>query len=229
MQTSFTMQTTSTHPDRDRLTADVDTDSWLTIQRNQGSTPAEIASRLVEHGWSADVAARRALSSLRSSDRQPVLWFALCWAAGLAAIGFSTAAHQLLMDDPNRELAAVSLTLAVVMAPIAFVCGVIARRAEQSSPFAVWSPERRFWFGTLALCTAVVGIVRLITYVYVVIASVIAAPPEPLYGSDLAQVAVSLGVAVPLFWWSFGEWRRSNVVLAGLQDDRVGASGTDRA
>lgn len=194
------------------------TDTWLTARRNDGATPAEIAAELVGNGWSADAASRRALSSLRSSDRQPVLWFVLCWAAGLAAVGLTTAVHQLLMPFPDRPLAAGALTLAVVMAPIAAVCGVLARRAEDASDFTVWSPERRFWFGLLALCTAVVGIVRLITYVYVVIASLVAATPEPLYGRDLAQVAVSLAVAVPLFWWSFGEWRRSNIVLSALDD-----------
>lgn len=196
-------------------------DAWLTSRRNRGVTPAEIASELVANGWSADVAARRSLQSLRSSDRQPVLWFALCWSAGLAAVGFTTAAHQLLLEYPDRMLAAAALTLSVVMAPIAFACGVVARRSERASTFAVWSPERRFWFGTLALCTAVVGLVRLITYVYAVIATLVAATPEPLYGRDLAQVAISLCVAVPVFWWSFSEWRRSNVVLSGLPDDEA--------
>ena len=202
-----------------------ETEAWLTGQRNRGATPAQIASELVDHGWSADVAARRSLQSLRSSDRQPVLWFSLCWSAGLAAVGFTTAAHQLLMPYPDRTMAATALTLSIVMAPIAFVCGVLARRSERTSTFAVWSPERRFWFGTLAVCTAVVDLVRLITYVYAVIATIVAATPEPLYGSDLAQVAISLGVAIPLFWWSFTEWRRSNVVLSGLADDDVERSG----
>ena len=195
------------------------TAAWMTARRNQGSTPAEIAQELVTNGWSADDAARRALQSLRSSDRQPVLWFSLCWSAGLAAVGFTTAAHQLLAPFPDRQLAASALTLSVVMAPIAFLRGALARRTERSSTFAVWSPERRFWFGTLATCTAVVGIIRLITYVYAVIASLVAATPQPLYGEDLAQVAVSLGVAVPLFWWSFNEWRRSNLVISGLRAD----------
>lgn len=193
-------------------------DAWLTGRRNQGATPAEIADELVAHGWPADLAARRALESLRSSDRQSVLWFSLCWAAGLAAVGFTTGVHQLLMTYPDRTLAAGALTLAVVMAPIAAICAVLARRSEQRSSFAVWSPDRRVWFGTLAVCTAVVGIIRLITYVYAVIATMVAATPEPLYGTDLAQVLVSLAVAVPLFWWSASEWRRSNVVLSGLRD-----------
>lgn len=197
---------------------DVDSAAWMTARRNQGSTPAEIAEQLVANGWSADEASRRALGSLRSSDRQPVLWFSLCWSAGLAAIGFTTAAHQLLAPFPDRELAAIALTLSVVMAPIAFVCGILARRAERASTFVVWSPERRFWFATLATCTAVVGIVRLITYVYAVIAALVAATPQPLYGRDLAQVIVSVGVALPMFWWSFSEWRRSNIVISGLRE-----------
>ena len=28
-----------------------------------------------------------------------------------------------------------------------------------------------------------------------------------------------MSVAVPLFWWSFAEWRRSNVVLSGLASE----------
>jgi membrane protease YdiL (CAAX protease family) len=211
------MQTTSTTD-----TPQTGTRTWLTFQRNQGRNPAQIADQLVDHGWSADEAAKAALGSLRSSDRQPVLWFALCWAAGLAGLGFGTAAHQLLMASPNRSLAAISLTLGIVMAPIAVGCSVAARRIESSSPFAVWSPERRMWFGTLALCTAVVGLVRLITYLYLVISAILASPQQPLYGTDLAHVVVSLGLAIPLFWWSFGEWRRSNVVLSGLPGDRIG-------
>ena len=118
-------------------------DAWLTSRRNRGVTPAEIASELVANGWSADVAARRSLQSLRSSDRQPVLWFALCWSAGLAAVGFTTAAHQLLLEYPDRMLAAAALTLSVVMAPIAFACGVLAatvrtraRRSRSGRPSA---------------------------------------------------------------------------------------------
>ena len=95
------------------------TAAWMTARRNQGSTPRRSPQELVGNGWSADDAARRALQSLRSSDRQPVLWFSLCWSAGLAAVGFTTAAHQLLAPFPDRELAASALTLSVVMAPIA--------------------------------------------------------------------------------------------------------------
>ena len=208
--------------------APLDTASWLTTRRNQGATPSDVVNELVGNGWDADVAARWALRSLRSSDRQPVLWFSLCWAAGLGAVGFPTAMHQLLAPYPNRDLAALALTVAVVMVPIAAFCGVLARRSEQRSTFTVWSPERRFWFGTLAVCTAVVGLLRLITYVYVVISSIVAARPEPLYGQDLAQVAISLVVAIPLFYWSFTEWRRSNLVISGLAEDAVDASGPRR-
>jgi hypothetical protein len=199
-----------------------DRQRWLVERRNAGATPADLATELVGAGWSADDAASAALRSLRRADRRPLLWFSLCWAAGLAAVGFTTAVHQLLSPFPDRPLAALALTVSLVMAPIAVACGIAARRVEARSPFAVWSPERRFWFATLATCTAVVGLVRLIAYLYEVVASIVAATTEPLYGRDLAQVALSLSVALPLFWWSFTEWRRSNVAISGLREGNEG-------
>ncbi|MBM3662507.1 MAG: hypothetical protein FJW94_06395 [Actinobacteria bacterium] len=196
-----------------------DLSDWLVARRNAGATPADITEELVGAGWSADTAATVALRSLRRADRRPLLWFSLCWAAGLAAVGTTTGLHQLLAEYPDRMLAALAITVATVMAPIAVACGLHARRVEAASEFAVWSPERRAWFGTLATCTVVVGLVRLIGYLYTVIASLVAATDEPLYGRDLAHVALSLGVALPLFWWSLTEWRRSDVAISGLRDD----------
>jgi membrane protease YdiL (CAAX protease family) len=206
----------------------VDLDRWLVIRRNDGATPAEIATQLVRSGWSADAAAAVALRSLRRADRRPLLWFSLCWAAGLAAVGLTTSLHQLLGEVPDRPLAALALTVSLVMAPIAAGCAVLARRVVEQSDLAVWSPDRRAWFGTLAACTAVVGLVRLIAYLYAVVASLVAATEQPLYGRDLAQVGVSLAVALPLFWWSFTEWRRSNVAISGLREDRAAGAGQSR-
>ncbi|MFZ4517232.1 MAG: hypothetical protein ACOYOP_02520 [Microthrixaceae bacterium] len=206
-------------PARPGVPSSFDVGNWLVARRNRGATPADIAGELVGAGWSADAAATAALRSLRRADRRLLLWFSLCWSAGLAAVGLTTGLHELLAEYPDRVTAAFALTVAVVMAPIAVACGVHARRVEAASEFAVWSPDRRGWFGTLATCTVVVGLVRLIAYLYTVIASMVAATEEPLYARDLAQVALSLGVALPLFWWSFTEWRRSNVAISGLRDD----------
>ena len=197
-----------------------DADSWLTGRRNDGATPPEITAELVASGWPADTAAAAALRSMRAEDRQDLLWFALCWSSGLAAVGVTTGVHQLLADSPDRPLAAEALTLAIVMAPIAVLCGWLARRAEARSPFAVWSPARRSWFGTLAAATAGVGLVRLVTYLYQVVSSVVGGEwSTPLSGRDLAQVLVSLSVSIPLFTWSFLEWRRSNVAISALSRD----------
>jgi len=201
-------------------TVDPRLDAWLTARRNAGATPAEITTALVASGWSADAAATASLRSLRRSDRHGLLYGTLCWSTGLAAVGFTTAAHQLLGATPDRPFAALALTVSVVATPIAAVTAVAARRTEHRSTHAVWSPSRRAWFAILATCTAVVGIVRLVTYVYAVIASLTAATTEPLLGVDLVQVVISLTVALPLFWWSFTEWRRSNVVISGLREER---------
>lgn len=196
--------------------------NWLVARRNAGATPPEITSDLIDSGWPADQAASAAIRSLRRNDRQGLLWFAQCWSAGLGAVGFTTGVHQLLSADVDRPLAALALTVFLVMSPIAVLCGWHARRVEASSEFAVWSPDRECWFGILATCTAVVGLVRLIGYVYTVVSSLIApAGTMPLDGRDLAQVMVSLSVAVPLFVWSFAQWRRSNVAISGLRSSEA--------
>ena len=195
-----------------------ETERWLVANRNAGRTPADITTDLVAQGWQADAAATVALRSLRRSDRHALLYGALCWSAGLAAVGLTTGLHQLLKVWPDRQLAAIALTVAVIAAPIAVATGWTARRTERRSSHAVWSPTRRAWFGTLATCTAVVGLVRLVTYIYRVIATLTDATPRPLTAVDLWQVAISLTVAIPLFAWSFIEWRRSNLVISGLTD-----------
>lgn len=191
---------------------------WLAHERNAGATPADIATALVARGWDADAAAATARRSLRRADHHRVLYGALCWSAGLAALGLATGFHQALSGNPDPELTAIAFTFAVVLAPLAVFCGWSARRLEAGSEHAIWSPTRRMWFGTLATCTAIVGLVRLITYVYRVIATMTGATSAPLTPEDQWQVVVSLLIAVPLFTWSFIEWRRSDVVISGLGD-----------
>lgn len=192
---------------------------WLAQQRNAGATPATIASELVARGWDADTAADTARRSLRRSDHHRVLYGALCWSAGLGSLGLATGLHQVLADTPAPGLAALAFTLAVVLLPLAAWCAWLARSVESTSPHAVWSPTRRMWFATLAALTATIGLVRLITYVYLVIASLTGARSAPLSTGDQLQVLVSLGIVIPLFAWSFREWRRSDVVISGLRDD----------
>ena len=215
----LTEQTTAAQSDTPRQTEPApNLEAWLVTCRNAGATPPEIADTLISAGWSADHAATASLGSLRSTDQQQLLWFSLCWSAGLAAVGLTTTLHQMLSAYPNPQLAALTLTVSLVMAPIAFLCNWQAGRTEESSMFAVWSPSRRLWFGTLASCTAVVGLVRLISYLYTVMFSLLSPRGQiPLDGRDFAQVMVSLAVAIPMFTWSFTQWRRSNVAISGLR------------
>jgi hypothetical protein len=194
--------------------------NWLTERRNAGETPADIAADLVGSGWDADTSARVALQSLRSADRQTLTYTALCLSAGLAALGIASSGHLILAGNPEPMTLTTMLTLAVVATPIALTAAIGARRAEQRSAFVMWSPSRRGWFGSLALCTGLVGTVRLLGWVFGAIATLTGAVDEDFSVVAAVQVLVTLAVALPLFVVSFRGWRRSNLVIAALADDR---------
>ncbi|MFN7150462.1 MAG: hypothetical protein ACK4V6_13395 [Microthrixaceae bacterium] len=195
--------------------------NWLTERRNAGETPADIAADLVRSGWDADTSARVALRSLRSADRQTLTYAALCLSAGFAALGIASSGHLILAGNPEPMTLTTMLTLALVATPIAITAAVGARRAERRSTFVMWSPSRRGWFGALALCTGLVGIVRLLGYVFGAIATLTGAVDDDFSVVAAVQVLVTLSVALPLFVVSFREWRRSNLVIAALSDDRT--------
>ena len=193
---------------------------WLTEQRNAEVRPDEIAAELVASGWDADAAARLSLGSLRSSDRQTLTYAALNLSAGLAALGAATSAHLLLAGNPDPYELTCMLTMFLVATPIAVVVARAAARIEGRSEFVMWSGSRRGWYGALALCTGVVGIVRLLSYVFGAIATLTGASDADFTVVSAAQVAVSLAVSIPMFLWSFREWRRSNLVISALGDER---------
>lgn len=193
-----------------------DINQWLAHERNAGATPAHIAAELVTQGWDADLAAETAKRSLRRVDHHRVLYATLCWSIGLAALGLATGLHQVLSGNPDPSLTATAFTFAVVLAPLGAYCAWSAQKLEATSEHAIWSPSRRMWFGTLATCTAVVGLLRLVTYVYRVIATMTGASELPLTPQDQGQVVLSLVITIPLFVWALREWRRSDVVISGL-------------
>ncbi|NLA37602.1 MAG: hypothetical protein GX868_18215, partial [Actinobacteria bacterium] len=160
-------------------------------------------------------------ASLRTTDRHRLIYSGLCWGAGFTALALATAIHLVLsqgqyaMATWQREYLAFLITTVVILAPITVTCGVFANRIEAADPFAIWSPTRRSLFGLLAGCTATVGLIRLLTYTYSLIASITGAHAR-LDGAQLVQVLVSLSIAIPLFAWSLLEWRRSNVAIRSL-------------
>lgn len=202
---------------------------WLVEQRNAGRTPAQITQTLISNGWDADNAARASLQSLRASDRQTLTYSALTLTAGFAALGLATSLHLILAGNPDPYQLTYMLSLCIVTAPIAVVAGLAARKAEARSRFVMWSASRRGWFGALAVFTGVVGMGRLLTYVFQAIASITGAYDGPLTVASGAQVLVSLAVSVPLFIWSFGQWRRSNVAIGALSGTDATARSTSDA
>jgi hypothetical protein len=202
---------------------------WLVRRRNAGATPDTIARELVANGWDADRAARTSLRSLRSADRQTLTYAALTVAAGLGALGTASSLHLVLDGNPDPELLAWTLCVALVALPIAATIGYLASRIEARSRYVMWSASRRGWFGALALSAATVGIVRLLTYLYQAMTALTGASSSDSAGTDAAQVGVSLVIAVPLFTWSFLEWRRSNLVISALgEDEELDQSGARR-
>lgn len=197
---------------------------WLVERRNAGVRPDQITGELVGAGWDADAAARLSLRSLRSADRQTLLYASLNLSVGFAALGAATSAHLILAGNPEPVELTCMLTLFLTASPIAAFVWRSARRVEVRSRFVMWSGSRRGWFGALALCTGLVGIVRLLTYVFLAIATLTGASDQDFSVISAAQVAVSLAVSLPLFAWSFREWRRSNLVIAALAADGAPSS-----
>lgn len=201
-----------------------DVGRFLVARRNAGVTPDEITRDLVAGGWSADRAAATALRSLRRTDHHSLLYWTLTFSAGFAALATASSLHLAMRPAAQRSALALAswITIALVAAPLAAVAAHFAGRAERRSAHAVWSPTRRTLFGTLATITAVVGLGRLLTYVFEVVAATVGVPGYELSAGSFAQVVVSLGVSVPLFSWALLEWRRSNLLIRGLSrtDDR---------
>lgn len=191
---------------------------WLDHRRNVGDTPDHLAQDLIAEGWSADAAADTALRSLRSSDHHRLAYATLTVSAGFSALAGATAMHMLLEGAPDPYMLAEAVTVFVAATPIAAWSALSTRSLELRSAHAVWSPSRRAWFAALATCTAVVGIIRLLVYVHGAALALTGATGQALDVTDLAQVAVSVCVALPLYLWSFREWRRSALLLSGLRD-----------
>lgn len=218
----------------------VDTTQFLTERRNAGVTPDVVTRELIANGWSADNAAAAALRSLRRTDHHGLLYWTLTFSAGFAALATASALHLAMIPETQRSALslAIWITIALVALPLALVSGHFAKQVEARSAYATWSPTRRALFGTLAGVTAVIGVGRLLTYVFEAVAALVGVAGYELTPASLPQVIVSVAVSVPLFAWALIEWRRSNVLIRGLGDEagdqdasksgdrRFGSSGT---
>jgi len=192
------------------------TAAWLVRCRNAGWTPDQICVGLVEHGWDADAAAAMSLHSLRSSDRHQLLYNGLCWGAGLGVLGAGSAAHIALTAGRDPVELASAITLMLVATPLAIGCGIVARKVESNEAHSIWSPTRRVLFATLAACTAVVGLFRLLAYTFEAVAAAVGADGFDFTPASVVQVMVTICLAGPLFWWSLSEWKKSSVVHRSL-------------
>ncbi len=190
-------------------------------RRNAGVTPDIITAELVGAGWDADTAARTALGSLRRGDQHALLYWTLTFSAGFAALATASALHLAMIPSTQRSAMALAvwITVALVAIPLALVAGRFARDVEQADDHAIWSPTRRSLFGVLAGATGVIGLGRLLTYVFQAVAALVGVAGYEVGPESLPQVIVSLAISVPLFTWSLMQWRRSNVLIRGLSSE----------
>ena len=122
-----------------------DVPGFLTERRNKGVTPDVITQELIERGWDADNAARAALRSLRRTDHHALLYWSLTFSAGFAALATASALHLAMTPETDRSALALAIwiTVALVATPLALVSGHFAKKVEQRSAHAIWSPTRR--------------------------------------------------------------------------------------
>lgn len=194
---------------------------FLTDRRNAGVTPDVITRELIDRGWPADHAGAAALRSLRRTDHHGLLYWTLTFSVGFASLAIASSLHLAMAPAVQRSNLAIAIwiTIALVAVPLAGVSVHFAMRVESTSAHAIWSPTRRALFGTLAGVAAVVGMVRLLSYVFAMVAALVGVSGYELTPASLPQVIVSLAVSVPLFTWALTEWRRSNVLIRGLGGD----------
>ena len=177
-----------------------DVTEWLVARANAGATPPSSPP-----SWSPGMGRRRS----RDADDPCAAATTGCCTERCA--GRSDSAPSAWPPDctsswptPRPRVGRAAFTLAVVPLPLAGWCPWSAQQVEASSAHAVWSPTRRMWFATPA-CTAIIGLIRLITYVYLVIAAMTGAR-HAVDPDDQFQVLISLAIVVLLFVWSFHEW-----------------------
>lgn len=172
--------------------------------------PDVVADRLRRQGW-ADFSATQVAEGYRGRfDEHTLGYSALLVCTGLSALAAGTAGHQLLGlaegIDVDREGLALWLTVLVIATPLAAWANVWAQRVDRDDPVAVWSRPRRSLARVLLWCCGVVGGLRLLHYVFTVIATIAgsawASDRSLLIG--FANVAVTVGITFPLGRWAFG-------------------------
>jgi hypothetical protein len=183
--------------------------AWLDGCETDLVHPGVVEQRLRNAGWAPMAAAGTAATYRRRFNEHALGYSALLIATGVAALGLGSTAHTViaaLTRPVDRHGLARWLTIFICAFPFAVWAHCWAAGVDHDDPVAVWSVPRRTLAQILLWASGIVGIGRLMIYVGQLVGVLVATRPSSgdavLEGA--LNVAVVVGIALPLGLWAFG-------------------------
>lgn len=185
-----------------------DLPAWLDRCEAELVHPAVVEQRLRRAGWGPIPAAQVSAEYRRRFNEHPLGYSALLVSTGVVALAAGSTAHILVggWTGPLRRHAFAGwLTLLLCASPFAVWAHVWAARVDREDPSAVWSAPRRTLALVLLWSATIVGLVRLVLYVGQLVGVLVGTRPDtgPAIVAGTLNVAVVVGIAVPVWLWAF--------------------------
>lgn len=180
---------------------------WLDEQEQHFVHPALVDQSLRRAGWLPQHAAIEAARYRSRFNEHPLGYSALLVSIGAAALSLGTIGHALaagLNGPVSRNTVGLWLTLFLVSGAFAVPGLLWALRVDREDPVAVWSNPRRCLSEALIWGCGIVGVARLFWYGAQLIGGLVGATwAHGSLAAGLANVAVTVGIALPVGWWAF--------------------------
>lgn len=181
---------------------------WLDRCEQELTHPEIVRAQLRRQGWHEHQAATVAEDYRRRFNEHALGYGALLVSTGVAALAAGTVGHELtngLNHPVNRNTLAFWLALLLCTLPFAGWAHQWAARVDREDVVAVWSRPRRQLARVLLWACGVVGGGRLLVYAVRLVGYLVGAPWASSYslGAGALNVAISIGIALPLGVWAF--------------------------
>ena len=170
--------------------------------------PRLVEEQLLRHDWHPVHAASAAAQYRRRFNEHNLGYSALLLTTGLAALAAGTSGHLLTagLDRPiDRDALAGWLAVLFCSIPFALFAHRWAARVDRDDPVAAWSRSRRGLALVLVWGCALVGVGRLVVYAAEMIGALLGATwaQGASVAAGAVNVAITIGIAVPLGLWAF--------------------------
>ncbi|MGH9124137.1 MAG: hypothetical protein ACRDZ8_05335 [Acidimicrobiales bacterium] len=181
--------------------------SWLDQQEQHLVHPKLVEESLRRAGWWPQHAAIEGARYRARFNEHPLGYATLLVSTGAAALSLGTVGHELaagLNGPVSRNFLGVWLTLFLVSGAF-LVPGLLwALRVDRNDPVAVWSNSRRSLSQALVWGCGIVGLARLFWYGAQLVGLLVGATwAHQSLAAGLANVAVTVGIALPVGWGAF--------------------------